>query len=134
MSKDLHHQIIDFFVARMSEHSRVDSCIDISDGNNYIFKITRHGGLPAVTVHLSDAYTYTLHEYIGRPAILRKGDYILVARPEASFRPELAKTAKDDGLGLGKIGDLMGALNARVPAEYRRKTESERRKFPKRRT
>lgn len=61
----------------------------------------------------SDAYRFGLADYLGRPSSIGRGDYILVARPEADFDTDLLERAVKDGIGLGKIGAFMSTLNRR---------------------
>ena len=111
MGKDLHYLIIAFFRARMSEHSKVSGFSEIPDDNDILYRIERVGDLPDLTVHLSDAYRYTMHDYYCKPAILGHGDFILIARPESEFSEDILAIAARDGIGIGQIGKFMGALN-----------------------
>jgi hypothetical protein len=95
----------------MGEHSAVECYTDKSDGENYLFLIERNRERPPVLVHLSDAYFYGQLEYIARPSQLGRGDFILIARPEASYDEGIVAAARRNGIGIGKISKLMGALN-----------------------
>jgi len=112
---------VEFFTQRMSEHSRVDRFTRLQIADEYIFRIERRDGLPAVNVLLSDAYRFGIADYLGCPSTIRRGDYILIARPEGGFDSAVAKRAKEDGIGIGKIAAFMGALNFRTPSDYRPK-------------
>jgi hypothetical protein len=113
MGKDLHYLVIKFFKERMSEHSQVRGFTEIQDDNEILYRIERVGDLPSLTVHLSDAYRYTMHDYYCKPAVLQSGDFILIARPEADFGEEIVVTAARDGIGIGNIAKFMGALHHR---------------------
>lgn len=116
MGIDLHPQVLAFFTARMQGHTRVQSCTrDNTTATEYIFEIKRTDGLPAVKVHLSDAYDYGLAEYLVRP---RQVAFIVIARPEAGFDRSLCNRGRREGIGIGKIGKLMGALNSRDLSTY----------------
>lgn len=108
MSKDLHPSIIEYFQSRMTEHSRVDTFDDISTEEYFIYLISRKGGLSRVVVWLSDAYAFTRAEFLSRPK-QPKPDYILIARPEATDNKPVSENW--DGIGVGNIAGLMGALN-----------------------
>ena len=125
MSKDLRPEHIDFFMARMKDHSSVTCIEDISTDEFYIYKLFRTGDLSPVIVYLSDAYEFTDAEFLARPKKPRP-DYILIALPHASG-PE-SKTCRKEKVGIGKIRALMGALNKRnlweyVPPEERDETD-----------
>jgi hypothetical protein len=111
LSGNLHPSIIRFFVERMEGHSAVEQCTEQNDGDEIIFEIRRKNDLPPLLVYLSDAYDYGFGEYLARPRSLKKGDFILVADPNANWDASLAESAREDKIGIGKIGKLMGALN-----------------------
>jgi len=113
MGKDLHYLVIKFFEERMSQHSKVRSFTEIQDDNDILYRIERAGDLPDLTVHLSDAYRYTMHDYYCKPAVLGAGDFILIARPEADFSEDIVVVAVRDKIGIGQIGKFMGALHHR---------------------
>jgi hypothetical protein len=118
MGKDLRAEVIEFFLQRMNEHSKVARLSDISDHDNLLFRVERGRSLPDITVHLSDAYCYTIAEYLSRPSQIQKGDFILVAKPEGSFVDDVCLVAKDDCIGIGKLAKFMGALNHREVWNY----------------
>src|ERR1700720_668651 len=111
----LYRTHIDFFTQRMSEHSRVEHFTRLQIADEYIFRIERKDGLPDVNVLLSDAYRFGIADYLGCPSTIRRGDFILIARPEGGFDGAVAKRAKEDGIGIGKLATFMGALNFRNP-------------------
>lgn len=118
MGKDLHYLVIKFFKERMSEHSRVHSFAEIQDDNDILYRIEQVGELPDLTVHLSDAYRYTLHDYYCKPSVLGAGDFILIARPEADFGEEMVGIAARDRIGIGQIRKFMGALHQKGVWSY----------------
>jgi hypothetical protein len=121
----LHPQIISFFEARMSEHSCVERFTRMAVTGEYLYEVERTGGRKPVTVFLSDAYRFGEADYLGRPTQLRRGDFILVARPEAGFDKALIDRARLDGIGLGQIRKFMGALNHTPPCDYIPKEEKD---------
>ena len=131
MSDKLTPSIVTFFLARMGEHNRVASYRQI-EADECLFELSRNDGLPNVTVHLSNAYEYTDGEYIARPSQIGRGDFVLIARPEAIWNDDvpmqIVETARGDGIGIGKIGKLMGALNFAEIWKFRTRGEREFRK------
>ncbi len=118
MGKDIHYSLISFFEERMNGHDKVEAYSRIDVADEILYEIDRSAGLPTLTVHLSDAYIYTLNEYYSKPDILKKGDFILVTKPEASYNSVADNVARSEGIGLGPIGKLMGALNKRDVSTY----------------
>jgi hypothetical protein len=102
----------------MASHSRVNHCTRIAVADEYIYKIERTDGLKPVRVFLSDAYRYGYADYLGRPAQIKRGDFILIAKPEAAFDVDLSERIRQDGIGIGKIGRLMGSLNVANICDY----------------
>lgn len=125
MGKDLHYSILVFFKNRMREHSMVKGFRVIEDDDDYLFEIERVGFLPDVIVHLSDSYVYTVHDYLSKPSVLREGDYILVARPEAKYTGDALSLANRRKIGLGKIGEFMSALSMENVWMYKPKKKRE---------
>ena len=118
---ELHPQIISFFISRLSEHNCVESWERVPHKTEILYKVTRKHGLRPVIVHLSDAYLYTQAEFAARPVGI--GDFILVARPEASIDPAAIELGNKMDVPIGKIGKLMGALNVKHIWEYRSPNE-----------
>jgi hypothetical protein len=104
----------------MTEHSCVEGWEPLDNDAEYLYLITRTRGLPDVRVHLSDAYEYTRAEYLARPAeVTAPNSFVVLGLPEAYEPSEaLIGEARTEGLGIGKIGKFMGALNSRDVSEY----------------
>ncbi len=134
MGKDLHYSIIPFFYERMVNHTKVSRVEEIKDADNYLYRITRVGFMPPLVVHLSDAYSYVEMEYLDKPRMLQRGDFILIAKPEGGCGPEDIERAKEDGIGMGKLAKLMGALNAVQIWTYKSSEEREEEKRRRRGT
>ncbi|MGB8898891.1 MAG: hypothetical protein WCC90_06440 [Methylocella sp.] len=118
MTTTLHYSIVNFFETRMANHNRVQRYTRISVADEYIYKIDRSAGLKSVNVFLSDAYRYGYADYLARPKHIRRGDFILIVRPEAGFDEAITERARKDGIGIGKIGKFMGALNTPAMCNY----------------
>jgi hypothetical protein len=110
MGTDLYYTIPQFFEKRMQEHGCVKSLRRLDVDNEFIYEIVRAKYDDKIKVWLSDVYLFTEFDYDNRPRLLTKGDFILIAKPEGSYNvsAELLKRVK---IGVGKIGELMGALN-----------------------
>lgn len=91
-----------------------------------VYEIQRERYSDRVKIWLSDAYLFTDMDFLNRPSIITAGDYILIAKPEGGevVSHELISSSR---IGVGKIGELMGALNKREMWTYVPPTEEERR-------
>ena len=125
MGTDLYYTIPPFFEERMAEHSMVQSCQRLPVADEYLYQIGRRRFGDVVTIWLADQYHFTDIDYYNRPSQLQAGDYILVAKPEgtADVRRQLVEGAK---IGVGKLGELMGALNKREMWKYVPPTDDEK--------
>jgi hypothetical protein len=109
MGVDLYYTISRFFEKRMQEQDCVRS-LQRLPADEIIYEIVRGNYEDKIKVWLSDAYLFTEFDYDNRPRLLNKGDYILIAKPEGGHcvSSELIQRVK---IGVGKIGEFMGALN-----------------------
>jgi hypothetical protein len=119
MGTDLRYRDIEFFKERMRDHSCVESFSQVEEVGEIVFRINRKRGLPPVNVHLSDTYRYGLGEYLARPRSIGRGDFILIAAYAGEFDEGLVTRAWKEGIGIGRIGKLMGALNKESVWDYR---------------
>lgn len=118
MSKDLHPSILQFFEERMRSHSNVTSFEDVSTDEFFLYRVHRKRPRDVVLIWLSDAYRFTDMDYYNRPQELGVGDFALIARPEAAggLADEIIEEAR---IGVGKVGELMGALTRPQIWKYR---------------
>jgi hypothetical protein len=125
MGKDLYYTIIQFFQKRMSEHDAVFRCRQLDIEGEYIFEIDRVKFPGRPKIWLADQYRFTDMDYDNRPEVLKAGDYILVAKPEAGFSvdPELIRASR---IGVGKLGEFMGALRVSEMWKYVPPTDEEK--------
>ena len=86
--------------------------------DEFIYFIKRARNMSDVLVWLSDAYTFGMADYLGRHQQVKKGDFILIARPESGFTDDVLVRARQEGIAIGKIGKLMGALNLPDMSKY----------------
>jgi hypothetical protein len=118
----------------MNEHSCVARWEPLDNEDEYLYRIIRTRGLPDVRVHLTDAYDYSRAEYLARPSeVMQRNSFIVLGLPHAhEAGSALIAEARSDGVGIGKIGKFMGALNSRDVSVYetleeRRERETGRR-------
>jgi len=128
MGKDIHYSIFKFFEDKLKQHSKVLNFEKIDTDNDVVYRIVRISGLPDIHVHLSDAYSYSDYDYLSKPSIIGEGDYIMIAKPEASFGGTEFGVSRRDKIGFGKIGAFLGALNYRNVWEYETSYEREEKK------
>ena len=110
MGKTVHYTAIQFLVDRMKQHDKVSRFEQMPNPNEHLFKISRPGGLPPVVVHYSDSYRYGIVDYKTRPTELKKNSFIVIL-PHGDYDADLDQIAKSDGILIGGVGKLMGALN-----------------------
>ena len=124
MTKDLYYTIPQYFESRMNEHSAVISIENVSTEEHFLYRINRlrYG---SVLIWLSDAYSFTDMDYVNRPTELQRGDYIVIAKPEGSGGASV-HLIEAAAIGVGKLSDLMGALNKRDMWNYVAPTWEER--------
>lgn len=116
MTKDLYYTIPQYFLERMNEHNAVLSIEDVSTDEHFLYRIHRQR-YGHVLFWLSDSYRFTDMDYINRPVELGSGDFIVIAKPEGGggASQHLVNAAE---IGVGKLADLMGALNRRDMWNY----------------
>lgn len=115
MGRSLRPEHLAFFRSRMNEHNLVSSYASLDNGDEYLYLITRARGLPAVRVHLSDAYEYTRAEFLARPnEVTQRNSFVILGLPHAHDPGDaLIAEARRQGAGIGKVAKFMGALNNR---------------------
>ena len=114
MGRSLRPEHLAFFRSRMSEHDLVEAYEPLDNEDEYIYLVKRRRGLPAVRVHLSDAYEYTRAEFLARPdEVTQRNSFVILGLPHALDPVHLIAEARAQGVGIGKIGKFMGALNSR---------------------
>lgn len=125
VGKNIHPSIPVFFKQRMEQHS-IAGAITRADTDNWIiYEIHRPKYGDTVRVYLTDAYLFTEFDLDEMRSELGKNDFVLVARPEAGYTPQSRESGRQTQLGVGKLGDFMGALNKRNMWEYLTKEERE---------
>jgi hypothetical protein len=122
MGLNLHYTILTFFEKKMDQHSMVDSFQRTDNNDEYVYASGRIKYADTIRVWLSDAYIFSEQDFVNRPREIRTGDYILIARPESMGWIDTT----GDKIGIGKIGEFMGALNVPKVWTYKPPTDEER--------
>lgn len=123
MGTQIKNSTLVFFDSQMDGHSCVETYTRLPVEDEIVFEIQRKNGLPPINVHASDAYRYDFADFASRPKEIRRGDFILIARPEATFDPALVAIAREECMGIGMFIKFKGALNYRNVWEYRSREE-----------
>lgn len=131
MTKDLYYTIPEYFKSRMTDHSNVRRVENESSDDFFLYRVHRIKQRDSVLVWLSDAYHFTDVDYESRPTELGSGDYILIAKPEGGggASEHMIDAAR---IGVGRIGEFMGALNVSQLWTYEPPTFEEQRARKKR--
>jgi hypothetical protein len=106
----VHYTNLQFFQGAMAKHDCVADCTQLEIEGEAVYRIDRTEGRRSLNVFYSDAYEFGPAEYLGRPKIIKKGDFVLVT-PSAGFGGGVHDLAQRDGVILGHFRDLMAALN-----------------------
>ena len=115
MGKDLHYTILPYLENALANHTIVDSFEKIETDEHIFYKIKRNGKSD-LTIWVSDAYRFNIHDYSTRPQNI---DFIYLAKPESNYnRNEVVEMAYNDGINIGKLGALMGILYQRNIQDY----------------
>jgi hypothetical protein len=115
MGKDLHYTILPFLERALEQHVIVDGFDKIETDEHIFYKIQRDGK-SELTIWVSDAYRFTIHDYSMRPQEI---NFIYLAKPENDYnRNEVVEMAYNDGINIGKFGALMGILYQRNIRDY----------------
>jgi hypothetical protein len=78
------------------------------------YEIKRDRFADTIHVWLSDQYNFGEADFQNRSREIRSGDYILIARPEASSHGGYS----EEKIRVGKLADFMGALTKREMWKY----------------
>ncbi|WP_339331959.1 hypothetical protein [Aeromonas caviae] len=113
MGRNLHYTIPRFLQNALDNHTKVLDWQRIDhphNDNDFIYRIQRTDGLSDIVLHAADEYRYSLTNYFQKPEQIRRGAFILIARPEGGYADEVVDIARQDEISIGKFGALMGAL------------------------
>lgn len=108
MGKDLHRTIRPFIEKCLRRHTKVQDIQAYETDDYYYYIVKRHNNLPNVIVALCDDYHVGSLTLYNIPEILNNGGFYLIAKPEAT---NYFKAIKERGLVIGKLKELLGALN-----------------------
>lgn len=113
MGRNLYYTIPRFLQNALDNHTKVRDWQRIDhpqNDNDFIYRIRRTDGLSDIVLHAADEYRYSLTNYFQKPEQVRRGAFILIARPEGGYADEVVDIARQDEISIGKFGALMGAL------------------------
>lgn len=125
MGKDLHHTILKFLQKRLDNHSMVTGWSRADEDDYIVYDVERKKYADRVKILLSDAYLFTEFDFINRPKI--ECDFILIAKPEGGYSVKRTETDAAK-IGVGKLGEMMGALNSKEMWTYTAPSDEELRK------
>lgn len=111
MGKNLHSSILPYWERALNSHTKVKSWDRLPHTTDYIYLIVRISPLSEVVIHVSDEYRYNLTHYHTRPPEIKEGAIIYLAKPESDYALEVVDIAVNDGISIGKYGEVLGALN-----------------------
>ena len=114
MGKQVHHQNLGFFCARMDEHTAVSNYRIVYSDEHYIFSLDLIKG-ESINVLLTDAYHFSVADILSMPQDV---DYVVVV-PNASYSREAEQVLKAKRIGIGHIREFMGAINTPKLWEHR---------------
>lgn len=127
MGKDLHPSILPYWERALDNHSNVASWMRLSDPSDYIYQITRERG-EDILILASDCYRYSLTDFFTRNKHIGAGAMIYMAKPESNYSLEVADVAKEECVTIGKLGEILGALNIDAHWDWESRDRKERRK------
>jgi len=129
MGKNLHYSILPFIEKALTGHSKVATWEREDHPTEYIYKIKRTGTLSEILLHVSDVYQYDLTCFFNKPDSIRSGCMILLAKPESTYGLELTDIVKGEQISIGKIGEILGALNLNEHWEWESKERKQKRRM-----
>lgn len=123
---NLTYSTIKYVCDSLRTHDKVVSC-DLITGQNEdpVLRIERTSG-PPVKVHIVWAYDFTLAEYLVLSQHVSQGDFILAAGfggDSDEVKWNIIKQGRENGIGVGNVRRLFGALNCYDVSTYLTKEE-----------
>lgn len=111
MGKDLHYSLFPFWERALNNHQNVDSWELINEDDYYFYKIKRVGSLSDITLLVSDEYRYIVDDYVNESDELGPGSMIYLIKPQSGYDISVVQLAKNDKITIGKLVEILGALN-----------------------
>lgn len=99
---------IEFFLGTIGGHDKVAS---IEQESQNVFVITRLGGLSDIRVWVCDVYTLGIADYLKIARSDPNLDAIVTMSGYNSWTREAKEKGFEEGVGVFKFGEFMGALN-----------------------
>lgn len=110
MGKNLHPSILPYWERALRGHSNVNSFERLSYSDDYIYRIQRKRSQDMIIL-ASDAYRFGLSDFFTRNEVIANGTMIYLARPESDYSLDVADAAKQEEVTIGKLKEILGALN-----------------------
>lgn len=124
----LGYSTIKYLSENLQRHDKVISCDLISGPDeDPILRIERTNGLP-VTVHVVWAYEFSFAEYLVLAERVSRGDFILAAGfggESDEVQASIIEHGRKNGIGIGNLRRLFGALNYRDVSKYQTRAEKD---------
>lgn len=95
----------------LKKHQKVSRWELIEEQDHYLFKIQRVIPLDDLIILVSDEYRYIIDDYINRPDELPPGSMIYFIKPQSGYDTNVINLAKSDKITIGKLVEILGALN-----------------------
>jgi hypothetical protein len=102
-----HYGHFDFFERKMEQHQKVASLVVESGG---VYRLVRVGG-DTLRVFICECYAFGVAEYLETTSQLDQLNAIIINSAWCGYSPEAKRQCRDEGVGLFRIGEFMGALN-----------------------
>lgn len=120
MSKNINRQLIHFFESKLESHSKIASTVKLDDpkADHFIYLIRRVPPLPDLKIILTDQYLFGELDFYSITGLLTQGDIIYIADPNGRASDAALRAAQDNGIFLGRFGEVFGALNLDTPVNY----------------
>jgi hypothetical protein len=96
-----------YFEGQMERHGRVASLVPQGNG---VYELTRTRG-DTLRVFICECYAFGVAEYIETVGQLGKIDAVIINSAWCGYSPDAKRHCRDEGVGLFKIAELMGALH-----------------------
>jgi hypothetical protein len=96
-----------YFEGQMDRHGKVAS---LTAERNGIYQLTRTQG-DTLRVFICECYAFGIAEYIETIEKLGRLDAVIINSAWCGYSPDAKRHCRDEGIGLFKIGEFMGALH-----------------------
>jgi hypothetical protein len=91
----------------------------VANKDHYVFEVNRKDGRPKAKILYSDAYHFGEADQLVLPDGI---DFVLVM-PNSDYDTDIRRALAEDGIGIGRYGKLLPALNFHQMWKFRFKEE-----------